>query len=74
MTRCSSYMSNAVVLKPMLFVACRQVTEGDNVITGLARNNILQRFKLNGQTALITGAFVHRVEDSFASRYAVPLM
>jgi NAD(P)-dependent dehydrogenase (short-subunit alcohol dehydrogenase family)/predicted O-methyltransferase YrrM len=34
----------------------KQVADGDDVNTGLARNNILQRFKLNGQTALITGA------------------
>lgn len=35
---------------------CRATTLGDDVMTGLACNSILQRFKLNGQTALITGA------------------
>lgn len=34
----------------------RQMQQGDTVNTGLGGNNILQRFKLNGQTALITGA------------------
>jgi hypothetical protein len=37
-------------------MVCRQVQQGDTVNTGLGGNNILQRFKLNGQAALITGA------------------
>lgn len=43
------------VEKIMLWCA-RQVQQGDTVNTGLGGNNILQRFKLNGQAALITGA------------------
>ena len=35
--------------------SARQVQQGDTVNTGLGGNNILQRFKLNGQAALITG-------------------
>lgn len=34
----------------------KQVTEGDDVATGLHGNNVLQRFKLNSKTALVTGA------------------
>lgn len=34
---------------------CRQVKDGDDVYRSLGHHNILQRFKLNGQTALVTG-------------------